>query len=189
VFWFQDGTVIFQVEDCLFKVHRYFFERHSPHFRTLLGTTPVLMGPAPVYSLSETTKAEFEKLLYIFYPSSLSNDDLTTVDDWSTILALANRYKMFELYTLAIQKLAPIASSVEKLAIVKKYNMVGHEWLLPAYTDLCSRNGPLSLDEAEKLDMQTVLKIWEVQHEIASWPGMYFRPGVEQLVKGRFGLV
>ena len=91
VFWFSDATVTFrvshfptlcdvslkvsifyQVEDCLFKVHRYFFEKHSEHFRILLASRPAPMGlsphPAP-YFLTDIKKVEFEKLLYTFYPS------------------------------------------------------------------------------------------------------------------------
>lgn len=119
---------------------------------------------------------------------SLIDPDLVTVEDWSCVLSLANKWNMADLKALAVQKLTPIASSVDKIAIAKKYNMVGHQWLLPAYADLCSRNVPLALAEAEKLDMQTVLKIWEVQHQITNWPGMYYPPSIEQMVKEKFGL-
>ncbi|KZP20419.1 hypothetical protein FIBSPDRAFT_954583, partial [Athelia psychrophila] len=35
-YYFEDGNIIFRVEDTLYNVHRYFFARDSAHFRAIL---------------------------------------------------------------------------------------------------------------------------------------------------------
>jgi len=97
---------------------------------------------------------------------------------------------MPQVKALAIQKLGPLTTAVEKIAIAKKYNFVAnHEWLLPAYIELCSRRSPLTLEEASDLDLATVIKIWEVQHAILNltYRGMCYDTKVADLVKMKFG--
>lgn len=89
---------------------------------------------------------------------------------------------------LAIQKLTPIASAAQKIGIATKNNMHNHEWLLPAYTQLCSRRTPLSLEEAEELELPTVVKIWQVQHEIFNLRDVRTPSQLTILVKEKFGL-
>lgn len=97
---------------------------------------------------------------------------------------------MVQIKALAIQKLGPLTTAVEKIAIAKKYSFSSnHEWLLPAYIELCSRRSPLTLEEAEELDLPTVMKIWEVQHNILNltYSGMCSDSRITELVKEKFG--
>lgn len=107
---------------------------------------------------------------------------------------------MDEVISLAICRLTPITSAVDKLALAQKFGLFGcsiapnnnysRDWLLPALHELCTRNFPLRLEEAKKLDMWTVVKIWEVQHEIANSTvaqnGLDDR--IDHMIRGRFGL-
>ncbi|KAF9523837.1 hypothetical protein CPB83DRAFT_774781 [Crepidotus variabilis] len=197
-FCFSDGTVVFEVENTLFKVHKFFFLRHSEFFRTLLGSRPAVAPPNIAhFKLNDVKKQDFERLLYVFYPTSLTSPDLTTVNDWTSVLTLAHKWQIQELKLLAIQKLGPLASPIDKIALARNFNLasfqvntvnVKQDWLLPAFTELCSKNSPLSLTQAEKLDMPTVVKIWEVQHEVMNWPGAYYGPQIMNLVKEKFDL-
>jgi hypothetical protein len=59
--------------------------------------------------------------------------------------------------------------------------------------NLCSRDTPLSLEEAEQLDMPTVIMVWNVRHAVKVMPrrgrGVAFENEVVlQLVKDNWGL-
>ncbi|KAF8911629.1 hypothetical protein CPB84DRAFT_936188 [Gymnopilus junonius] len=76
---FADATVVFRVENCLYKVHRHFFELHSPHLRQLLR--PYYFSFNNHIFLSDVKKVEFERLLSIFYPSDLTKRTSTPSPD------------------------------------------------------------------------------------------------------------
>ncbi|PPQ88994.1 hypothetical protein CVT25_005093 [Psilocybe cyanescens] len=187
-YWFADATVVFRVEDCLYRVHRHFFDRHSDTLSRMLAT--YWYDPTNHVYLPDVKKIEFERLLSIFYPTDLTKPDITTVSGWTSILALGKKWQMVQIKALAIQKLGPLTTAVEKISIAKKHAFSpNHEWLLPAYTELCSRRSPLSLEEAEELDLPTVMKIWEVQHNILNmiYRGMCSDSRIAELVKEKFG--
>jgi hypothetical protein len=146
--------------------------------------------------LPEIKVVEFERLLSVFYPTNLTKSDITTVEGWTSVLALSYKYMMSQLESLSIQKLQSLTTAVEKVAIAKKYNFgrKHHQgWLIPAYVSLCSRDTPLSLEEAEQLDMPTVIMVWNVRHAVKVMPrwgrGVVFENEIVlQLVKENWGL-
>lgn len=76
---------------------------------------------------------------------------------------------MPQLESLSVQKLHALTTPVEKIALAKKFDLGKkhhRNWLIPAYVDLCSRDAPLSLEEAEQLDMPTVIMVWNVRHAV-----------------------
>jgi len=136
-----------------------------------------------------------------FTHSSYVSPDLTTVEEWTSVLTLAVRWRMDELISLTIQKLSPITSAVDKISLAKKFGLFGYnlvpgnnnqnrDWLLPALKELCSRSLPLRMEEARKLDMWTVIKVWELQFEIMQLgvDGHNNGSRIERLIKRRFGL-
>ena len=78
-------------------------------------------------------------------------------------------------------------STIEKVALSKKYNVGNPYWLLAAYRELCTRRYPLSIVEGEKLGLETVIKIWEVQHELLM--GSTWGRSVDIVIKEKFGLL
>jgi hypothetical protein len=65
---------------------------------------------------------------------------------------------------LCVEKLEPLVSGVEKVALVKECGIL--EWLLPAYMDLCQRTEPLTLEEGKVLGVEAMVKIGELKHEM-----------------------
>ena len=108
------------------------------------------------------------------------------------MLELSNKWGMAQVKALAIQKLTPITTAVEKIIIAKKHALplVEHrEWLIPAYTELCARRSPLTLEEAEDLDLPTILKVWEIQNTIMGSAYGCSDEKVTEMVKQKFGFV
>ena len=79
-------------------------------------------------------------------------------------------------------------STIEKIALSKKYNVGNPYWLLAAYRELCTRRYPLSLVEGEKLGLETVIKVWEVQHELSMGSTCTWGRSVDVVIREKFGL-
>ncbi|KAF8806688.1 hypothetical protein BYT27DRAFT_7101492 [Phlegmacium glaucopus] len=190
VFWYSDGSIVFRIENVGYKVHRHFFERHSVFFRDLLAYpiyTVTSASPQVIY-LPDVKKVDFERLLVIFYPSNLVDPELFTVEEWTSILTLSDKWNFAQLKTLATRELGYITTTIEKIALAKKYNIGNPHWLLAAYRELCTRRYPLSLLEGEKLGLETVIKIWEVQHELTMGTSNWGR-SVDIVIQDKFGLL
>ncbi|KZP25612.1 hypothetical protein FIBSPDRAFT_1041252 [Athelia psychrophila] len=67
-YYFKDGNVVFMVEEVLYHVHRYFFERDSAHFRSILESAQGCEETNPI-ALSDVNCSDFDEFLAILYPS------------------------------------------------------------------------------------------------------------------------
>ena len=121
---------------------------------------------------------------------SLASDgpELFTVEEWTSILTLSDKWSFAELKTQATFQLSSIMSTIEKIALSKKYNVGNPYWLLAAYRELCTRRYPLSIVEGEKLGLETVIKIWEVQHDLLTM-GTTWGRSIDIVIKEKFGLL
>ena len=80
-------------------------------------------------------------------------------EDWAAILGLAHHWQFAEVKSLVIRELEKhTIASIYKIVIYHRYN-VDRGLLLPAYTDLVSREETLSLVEARDLGLETSLMI------------------------------
>lgn len=180
------------------------------YFRDLLAYPTYAVtstSPHNIY-LSDVKKVDFERLLLIFYPSSvfyrplfhivvdltlffnprnLVDPELFTVEEWTSILTLSDKWNFPQLKTLATRELGYITTAIEKIALAKKYNIGNPQWLLAAYRELCTRRHPLSFVEGEKLGLETVIKIWEVQHELTMGTTTWGQ-SVDIVIQDKFGL-
>ena len=59
---------ISQIEHKLYKIHRYFFERDSTYFRSILESHRGLDDQSPL-ALPEVTCSDFDEFLAILYPT------------------------------------------------------------------------------------------------------------------------
>lgn len=131
--------------------------------------------------LTEVEVPDFDRFLAILYPAcvctyamrmqslivlsrDLANCELTTMEEWTSVLSLASRWEFMSLHQLAIERLSSITSAVDKLIIGRQYDLP--QWLLSAYTELCERREPLTLEEGRKLGVDDVVIISHVRHSI-----------------------
>lgn len=186
-FTFPDGTILFKVEDVTYKVHRYFFDQHSTFFQTLLQSYPPYSGAAtvdPIF-LQDVTRTDFERLLSVFYPLNFSEPDLKTTAEWTSVLALSSKWVFSQLRQRAIKELEKLAGPTDRILLAKKYAI--KEWYVPAYKELCIRRQAMTLEDGEKLGLDTVIKVWEMQQELECWEECCDEMHVAK-VKERFGL-
>ncbi|KAF7969624.1 hypothetical protein HWV62_26801 [Athelia sp. TMB] len=146
----------YYVEGIIYSVHRYFFERDSSAF-----ASQGLSKQEPMV-LKDVSTRDFDLFLSILYPSSFGVYTACTVDDWSSILQLADRWSFRSIKALAILKLAPIASPIDKIVLGRRHGVT--DWLKSAYTAVCLQEAPLNLQEGRRLGIDDVIRINAVRY-------------------------
>ncbi|KAF7297137.1 hypothetical protein MIND_00946600 [Mycena indigotica] len=165
------GDLHIIIENIDFCVHRYFFDRESPRFRSMLAGSPSPgkpQEPVNMLRLTEVSAKHFEKFLMVFYNPLYTLYPDTTADDWAVILHLAYDWEFDQVTDLAIRELEKLEmKSVDRIALYQKHGLkldapvlVGH------YVSLCARGYPLDLAESQKLPLDTVVLVNQVMHAL-----------------------
>jgi len=164
-FYFEDGNVIFLVEDTLFNVHRYFFFRDSAPFRAMFSLQPPPGTPVEGQSdehpiqLLGTNVQDFERLLSVMYPAKLGVSPFSTTDEWKSILEMSTKYEFVEIREMAINTLSKtFMDPIDKISIAQQYD-IRLDWVITSFIELCLREAPLTYEEGLKLGMKIVTKL------------------------------
>ncbi|TFY62715.1 hypothetical protein EVG20_g6604 [Dentipellis fragilis] len=201
-FYFDDGNVTFlisynsaavavsklslsylEVEGALYRVHRYFFQRDSSHFVKILmhrqsSTSLDRQSPIP---LDDVSCSEFDALLSIFYPLNFHECEVKTVTAWAAVLRLSSEWSFSSIRALAIDRLDPIASAVDKVVLGRTYGI--DAWLRPGFVALCERQQSLKINEGRRLGVDDVILIATIREAMqVRRPGVS-RSDVEHMVK------
>ncbi|KZP29666.1 hypothetical protein FIBSPDRAFT_815741 [Athelia psychrophila] len=180
-FCFPAENIYFLVQGVLYSVHRYFFERDSSSFvgQGLSKQEPMV--------LANVSTHDFDLFLSILYPTSFGVYPASTVEEWSGILHLADKWSFLSIRALAIAQIAPIASPIDKIVFGRLYGV--NEWLVSAYHAVCTRPDALTLEEGRRLGVDDVIRINAIRQEFCfvrvseSSPKLF-----EEDVESRFGL-
>ncbi|KAF8963593.1 hypothetical protein BDZ97DRAFT_1758440 [Flammula alnicola] len=190
-FHFPDGNVIFLVEDVLFKVHRYFFQRDSAIFSSMFSL-PQAEGERSEGEIEEKPiiltgiyVKDFETFLMVLYPIDFLLSELNSPEEWVSVLKIATQWEFASIRRLSIDCLSKNLATADRVAIGKCYDV--QQWLVPAYTDLCIREQPLGLNEGQKLGMEDVIEIYRIRSLIRYNSNLNRRPDtIGALVKQEF---
>ena len=68
---------------------------------------------------------------------NISDGDLSTTEEWTSVLALATQWEFADYRRLAIARLAQLASPVDRILLGRRYDIP--EWLSTAYLELCTQ--------------------------------------------------
>ncbi|TFK32272.1 hypothetical protein BDQ12DRAFT_692754 [Crucibulum laeve] len=194
-YYFDDEMSIFLVENTLFKVHRHYLVRESDFFRSLFSC-PVPPGekkegssdqcPIPLHGVRAS---EFETLLDYFYDGLHPDyEDATTplpkkkkgrkaTEAWKNVdgsiqqlidlLSIATRYDFERVRTYAIESIGACRKPldpVERIGLAERYDIP--QWLESAYEDLCVRQEPLKVHEAEHLGLTKSVLVAEAREAL-----------------------
>ncbi|EPS96610.1 hypothetical protein FOMPIDRAFT_36091, partial [Fomitopsis schrenkii] len=99
--------------------------------------------------LPQTSAVDFPLLRCIIYPQSFAQGELTTTEEWTSVLCLAHRWQFDSIVDLVTNTLPRVASLVDQIALARQYQLPGI--CCPAARPLCSRVEPLSLTETRRL--------------------------------------
>ncbi|KAG1767080.1 hypothetical protein EDD22DRAFT_876370 [Suillus occidentalis] len=162
-FYLEDGNITFLVDNTLFCVHRFFFQRESQVFIRELSQAPRdgISDDNP-FQVEGVTSVDFATLLWVWY-SPKYRLDRTSLETWLVVLELSTRWQFLEMKKLAIERLQSLKiDPIEKIIIYNKYE-IDRSLLLPEYKHLCTREGQMSIEEGEKVGMLTVLAIHQAR--------------------------
>ncbi|KZP22518.1 hypothetical protein FIBSPDRAFT_675887, partial [Athelia psychrophila] len=155
-YYFKDGNTVFMIEKVLYNVHRYFFERDSAHFRSILESGQGADEQNPIV-LPDVSCSDFDEFLAILYPTDFRRPTEKTTAQWTSILHLAAKWGFESIQLLAIDKLTATAIPVDKIALGRRYGI--SDWLPGAYEAVCTCSNPLTIEEGMKLGMEDSIRI------------------------------
>ncbi|KAH9965395.1 hypothetical protein BC827DRAFT_854080 [Russula dissimulans] len=167
-YFIAEADTTFKVENTLFKVHKYFFVRESPYFEKLFrhpappcNDPPGLSETNPVV-LKDITSEAFAGLLGVFYNRKYSIYNCT-VDQWTRILALAQRWEFKEVEGLCVRELEKMPiPAVEKIDIYQAFRL-DRGLLAESFAKLTLRDESLTIDEGRKLGVDTAIQITQAR--------------------------
>ncbi|KAH9915884.1 uncharacterized protein B0H18DRAFT_1039567 [Fomitopsis serialis] len=155
-FYFDDGNIIFLVEDKVFKVHRYFLVRESPVFRDMFSmeSDEGQSDDKPVL-LEGTNSLGFASLLACFYPRIIGQVDYMLAEEWALVVDLCGKLTNIEHHssTLAVQ-----------VATARRHNM--ETWYWQTFLKMCERGRPISPEEAEHLGTLETARISAIRQKL-----------------------
>ncbi|KAH9833512.1 uncharacterized protein C8Q71DRAFT_860308 [Rhodofomes roseus] len=171
-YYFDDGNVIFLVEDTLYNVHRYFLKRDSPVFQTMFSQPSGTSGEGesddnPI-TLEGIKSADFANFLSCIYPSNLGQGDLTTYEEWSAALELAVRWEFNSVRDFIVRRMKDTGTLAEQVAMARRLDM--QQWCWDACTKLCQRAKPLTLEEGQRLGVEDTVRISQVRENLRVHP-------------------
>ncbi|KAJ6593369.1 hypothetical protein B0H19DRAFT_1246152 [Mycena capillaripes] len=177
-------TVVFNVENALFKVPRFQFERHSGIFATTFSLPQPVEGAEGTndkipFKLEGIKRADFQALLKVLYPmSAIPKLPELKREEWISVLHLASLWDFLEVRDLAIQQLAMYAegtlNATERIVLGRKYDV--SSWLRSGYTELAKRKTPISLEEAAKIGWEVTLQICQLREAAVAPEGRARNP-------------
>ncbi|KAH9951627.1 hypothetical protein B0H21DRAFT_684629 [Amylocystis lapponica] len=170
-YYFEDGNVVFLVENVLYNLHRSMLEKHSTVFQEMwsipppAGNTEGSQAYNPIV-LAGIKAIDFTRLLWIIYPPVLGSCKATTVDEWVSILDQADRWQIDNLRFFAIKTLQSMSvDPVLKIMLWTRHNLDRSE-LISSYASLVTRPQSLSIDEAKRLGVETTAKVAQARDAI-----------------------
>ncbi|KAL1725244.1 hypothetical protein EV714DRAFT_221731 [Schizophyllum commune] len=158
----DDGT--------FYHVHRHFFERHAPRFaeQYLCGETP------DIIEVHDVSSVDFQRFLSTIYPRHVLSDlgvcDIHTVDEWTSVLRLANKWSVISLRDVAIREIETLRPTPIATILIAREFGLGEAWLVPAFVTLCKSMEPLGFEDAEPLGFRTAIEIARIKE-------LYLRSG------------
>ncbi|TRM68893.1 hypothetical protein BD626DRAFT_472274 [Schizophyllum amplum] len=157
-FYFEDGNVELETDDgTVYNVHRSLLKQYSPAFVSMY-LQDALEG---TIKLPGVDSVDFKRFLSMVYPPEVGARDITTVDEWSSILRLAKLWAIPKLCDLAIREIVSKASPIDTIVVAREFGF-GRSWLLPAFTAVCTVPQWLEYEEAARLGLRTVVEIGRI---------------------------
>ncbi|KAI0030323.1 hypothetical protein K488DRAFT_26616, partial [Vararia minispora EC-137] len=134
-------------ESTAYRLPCYFFIRDSSWFASCLEPDPD--GLIRTIILDDVTSTELDAFLSVLYPENFTVGDLTEQIEWIAVLKLATQWSFQSIRHLAITKLDPLVSPMDRLLLARAYNV--QIWVDVALHALCIREEPLSLPEIRRM--------------------------------------
>jgi hypothetical protein len=163
--WYlTSGDVIFLVDNYLYRVHRYFFERESGYWRQRFsapsppGQPPKGSSDYSPWPLPGVNPVDFSRFLWVFYNQKYSIFEANG-DEWISILKLSCEWGFDEVRGFALRQLeTKYQEPLDKIQLYHTYK-IDKILLIPSYIAMALRPEPLTLAEGKLLGLETALAL------------------------------
>ncbi|KAJ7117490.1 hypothetical protein C8R44DRAFT_738389 [Mycena epipterygia] len=161
-------SVTFKVEDRIFKVPRYHFERNSEIFAATFSLPVAYDDHAEGQSdenplvLEGISSVDFHRLLKVLYPLDIPQILSMPKDEWISVLKLSTLWYFLDARDLAITQITSRGlQSVEAILLAQQYDVAS--WLRTGYTDLARREEGITLEDAEKIGWEVTVRLYQTR--------------------------
>ncbi|KAH7338055.1 hypothetical protein B0J17DRAFT_628618 [Rhizoctonia solani] len=169
-FCFDNTLIAIQIENTLFNVHKYQLTKSEVFSDMFKMPKPEGDEPEEGSSLEHpiviegVVASDFAALLRVLYASLFSSHQPTPEAPLIIpAFRLANMFNFSELRAYLLPLAEKGLGDADKIVFAREFNI--KEWLVPAYTRLCQREEHLSVAEARKLEVDSVLMISQVREQ------------------------
>ncbi|KAL4244341.1 hypothetical protein ABKN59_010658 [Abortiporus biennis] len=200
-FYLEDEMSIFLVQNQLFKVHRHFLIRESELFRTMFqlpsGESSSQEGTSddnPIV-LPDVTVEEFEALLEFFYDGMHVDSSSRCFVEWNPLIVDANtirwknrlsistRLQFDRLRDRCIVELGPRSTEldpIDRICLAQRFDIP--MWYQVAYEEICARDHPLEVWEAQKIGLETAIRLAKTREALCKHEDYHKKPN--KYIKG-----
>ncbi|KAG8750558.1 hypothetical protein FRC11_010302 [Ceratobasidium sp. 423] len=166
-FFFDNTLIAIQIEDTLFNVHKYQLTKSEVFSRMFevpkRENGKPQEGSSPEYPvvIHGASASDFAALLRVLYASHQPAPEAPLI---IPAFRLANLLGFSELRAYLLLLAEKNLDDVDKIVFAREFGI--KDWLTPAYLRLYQREEHLSLEEAHKLGISSVLMISRVREKI-----------------------
>ncbi|KAF7307722.1 hypothetical protein MKEN_01132300 [Mycena kentingensis (nom. inval.)] len=167
-YYHEDGNIVIQAGDTLFRVWDGVLRRHAASFPLVDKDGAPNSDEHPLV-LHNIASSDFERLLWILYPPVIGQCLATTSTDWTAVLKLSSLFGLVDVRTLAIRELGKLSlDPVEKIALQQTY-AIEKNWAGDAFVALCTRGPPLEIEEGKKLGIEMTVLVAGAREKLDKW--------------------
>jgi len=165
---FYFDCVVFQVENALFKLPKNRFTRSSI-FATIFtlphGENDVEGTDDKPFVLHGITEFDFQSLLKVMFPISITEYDLTQ-QEWISVLKLSTMWEFIDIREVAMKQLSTDRMEMTtfvKIECGRTYEV--KKWLLDGYVELVKRGKAITDEEAQLLGWSTTARLLRLREQ------------------------
>ncbi|TFK64824.1 hypothetical protein BDN72DRAFT_962946 [Pluteus cervinus] len=173
-FFLKEEFITLKVDEVYFNLPTFILMKHSRKLEKLI-TDRTETDPECFAALVQGVSAvDLERFLAVLFPTEYGQYEATSFDEWASILKVAHNWEFESIVKLALEKIEPVSSPVDKLILGRTYNIPG--WATEARVLLCRREEPITQEEGCRMGTEEVVNISQARHHIRS---SEIRPGVQ----------
>ncbi|KAF8161462.1 hypothetical protein B0H34DRAFT_380786 [Crassisporium funariophilum] len=181
-YFIEAPQVVFQVEDCLFRIPSYLlimesevfadmFKIPQPDSQNIEGSS----AENPI-ELKGITHDDFRNLLKVLYPLSISfpkphkfgrsRVPTGSQSEWLSILKLSTMWRFLALREQAIKELNTLRSLTpfDKITLGRRYRHL--TWMMEGFKEVIDRSQPITDDEADLVGFPTAVRLFRIRENI-----------------------
>ncbi|KAL5504490.1 hypothetical protein ACEPAH_7151 [Sanghuangporus vaninii] len=185
-FWFEDGTVVIQVQNRLYKLYKGILTRQSDYFLKNINAvlkvpasrsskkslvqkygTPCLVGVGSESRplVLPVNKNDFELLLSYMFPEDYNSQNSLTVMKWAAIAQISEELQIHLVRAAAVSNVLNSASPSQLIVSTRKH------YLPACYTEgfrqFCQRESSMTFKEGKEIGLATAIKVAHARDMLA----------------------